>query len=160
MAKYRLNYQLAGVYIAMATGVADVGGVGTVRYNFFFGPDSPEKAVERQQSAQMREAITIYLPLASEMVMAAPATEYPPSTVSRSGGTMAGTFSVAKDIIENTGIGNIKTRCEALTYLRAIHRLATENYVASNPAVPLPNLQTHLDAAQRETPVAPLCKIN
>jgi hypothetical protein len=155
MPRYRLNRHIASVFIAVAAGMGVVGTIGYGGYHLLTAPDSPETAEARRQSAILRNEIITYLPLAREMTVAAPAYEYPDS----SQGSMNRTFAVGDEIIDNdTGIGNIEARCEVLTYLRAVHRRAAENYLASNPALPLPNLQTHLDAARRPALDVPLCQ--
>lgn len=155
MARYRLNQHIAGTFFAAAAALAAVGGAGYGVHHLLTAPDSPETAEARRQSRILRSEIITYLPLAREMTVAAPPAEYPGSAH----GSMSSTFSVGDEIIDNAdGIGNIETRCEVLAYLRTIHRRAAEDYLASKPALPLPNLQTHIDAARRPAPVVPLCQ--
>ena len=154
MAKYSINQNIAGAFLACAAVLTVVGGGGYAGYSALTAPDSPETAEKRSQSNTMRMEIATYLPLTREMIIAAPPAEYPES----SKGSLNRTFESAQEIIGNTGMGDLTLRCELLTYLRAVHRRATENYLASNPSLPLPNLQTHIEAAQRDVPVAPLCQ--
>lgn len=157
MSRYRLNQNIVSSFVAAAMGVGVVGGIGYAGYSWLTAPDSPETAEERRQSSLLRNEIITYLPLAREMTIAAPppAIEYPGS----SAGSMSRSFSKADEIIDNpNGIGNIELRCELVTYLRAIHRRAAEDYLASDPVLPLPNLQTHLDAARRPATDVPLCQ--
>jgi hypothetical protein len=154
MTKYSINQNLAGAFIAGAVGLTLIGGGGYVGYSALTASDSAETAERRRQSSRMRMEIATYLPLTREMIIAAPPAEYPES----SKGDLKRTFSSAEEIIGNTRMGDLKLRCELLTYLRAVHRRATEYYLASQPSLPLPNLQTHIEAAQRNVPVAPLCQ--
>jgi hypothetical protein len=155
MPGYRFNKNFAALFRAYAAVASVVGGIGYGGYYLLTAPDSPETAARRAQSNTMRLEIANYLQLSREMLLVAPPAEYPES----SQGTAKQTFAEAEDIIDNTGIGNIPLRCELVTYLRAIHRIATENYISSKPVLPLPNLQTHIDAANRNVPVAPVCTI-
>lgn len=155
MARYRINKHIAGAFMACAAALSAVGGAGYGIHSLISAPDSPETAEERRQSSILRGQIITYLPLAREMTVAAPAFEYPDS----SQGSMNYTFGLADEIIDNaTGIGDVEKRCEVLAYLRAVHRRAAENYLASKPSLPLPNLETHLDAARRTPPQVPLCQ--
>lgn len=155
MPSYRLNKSVASACIAAAAAFTAVGGVGYLGYSALTAPDSPETAEERRQSYLLRDEIITYLPLAREMIIAAPPYEYPDSAR----GSLNRTLGLGDEIIGNKGnIGDIAARCDVVTYLRAIHRRAAENYLASNPALPLPNLQTHIDAINRPAPVVPLCE--
>ena len=155
MPSYRLNRSVASACIAAAAAFAAVGGTGYAVYGALTSPDSPETAEQRRQSYLLRDEIITYLPLAREMIVAAPPYEYPESAQ----GSLNRTLGLGDEIIGNKGkIGDIEARCDVVTYLRAIHRRAAENYLASNPALPLPNMQTHIDAINRPAPVVPLCQ--
>ena len=154
MPTHRFNRNVIGPIFSVTMALSAVGGVGYGGYSLLTASDSPETAEKRTQSNAMRLEIATYLPLTREMVIAAPPAEYPDSPE----GSLNHTYEKAEEIAGNTRMGDLKLRCEVLAYLRAVHRRATENYLASDPALPLPNLKTHIYAAQRNVPAAPVCQ--
>lgn len=159
MAKYRVNKPAV---VKLATALTGIAGIAATFVNVSTSEPEP-LSPEHQQSNAMRESIEAYFPLVRDMVMAAPATvTYPQAPQFNSAPqSMRSTFQEINGIISNHDIGQPLYRCDVIIYLRDIHRIATDAYVAaraSNPDIAI-DLEAHKAALASPPQIAPTCKI-